>query len=139
VQSGIPFSVISTRGGAIYNRADLVRPGNGEKKGPVKSRLDAYFDPTAFAVSLATAPPFGSSSRNILRGPGQKSVDLSIGKSFRVTEASRLEFRAEFFNLFNFVNFSLPNNNMTVPGTVGRITSTSTGPRVIQCALKYSF
>jgi len=139
MQSGIPFSVISTRGGAIYNRADLVRPGNGEKNGPVKSRLDAYFDSTAFAVSLATAPPFGSSSRNILRGPGQKSVDLSIGKSFRVTEASRLEFRAEFFNLFNFVNFSLPNNNMTVPGTVGRITSTSTGPRVIQCALKYSF
>jgi hypothetical protein len=56
-----------------------------------------------------------------------------------VTEASRLEFRAEFFNLLNFVNFSLPNNNMTVPGTVGRITSTSAGPRVKQCALKYNF
>jgi len=139
VQSGIPFSVISTSGAAIYNRADLVRPGNGAKDGPVKSRLDAYFDPTAFAVSLATAPPFGSSSRNILRGPGQKSIDFSIGRSFRVMKENRLELRAEFFNLFNFVNFSVPNNNMTVPGTVGRITSTSTGPRVIQCALKYSF
>ena len=52
---------------------------------------------------------------------------------------NRLEFRAEFFNIFNFVNFSLPNNNVTVPGTVGRITSTSTGPRVVQFALKYSF
>ncbi len=139
VQSGIPFSVISTSGAAIYNRADLVRPGNGAKDGPVKGRLDAYFDPTAFAVSLATTPPFGSSSRNILRGPGQKSIDFSIGRSFRVISENRLELRAEFFNLFNFVNFSVPNNNMTVPGTVGRITSTSTGPRVIQCALKYNF
>jgi hypothetical protein len=139
VQSGIPFSVISTSGAAIYNRADLVRAGNGEKEGSVKSRLDAYFDPTAFAVSLATAPPFGSSSRNILRGPGQKDVDLSISKSFRVTETNRIEFRAESFNIFNSVNFGLPNNNMTVPGTVGRITSTSTGPRVVQFALKYSF
>jgi len=139
VQSGVPFSVISTNGAAIYNRADLVRAGNGAKEGSVKSRLDAYFDPTAFAVSLATAPPFGSSSRNILRGRGQKSVDFSIGKSVRVTATNRLEFRAEFFNIFNFANFGLPNNNMTVPGTVGRITSTSTGPRVVQCALKYSF
>jgi hypothetical protein len=87
----------------------------------------------------ATAPPFGTSSRNLLRGPGQKSVDLSINKSFRVVEMNTLEFRADFFNIFNFVNFGLPNNNMTVPGTVGRITSTSTGPRVVQCAVKYNF
>jgi hypothetical protein len=138
-QSGIPFSVISTSGATVYNRADLLRPGNGAKTGPVKQSLDAYFDSSAFAVSLATTPPFGTSPRNLLRGPSQKSVDFSIIKVLRVTESNRIEFRAEFFNLFNTVNFSLPNNNMSVPGTVARITSTSSGPRVLQFALKYGF
>ncbi len=139
VQSGIPFSVISTSCAAIYDRADLVRAGNGEKEGSVKSRLDACFDPTAFAVSLATTPPFGSSSRNVLRGLGQKSVDLSISRSFRMAETNRIEFRAEFFNVFNSVNVGLPNNNMTVPETVRHTTSTSTGPRVVQFAMNYIF
>ncbi len=131
--------MISTSGAAIYNRADVVKAGSGEKNGPVKSRLNSYFDATAFATTLTTTPPFGNSGRNILRGPGQKDVDISIGRSFRVIEANTVEFRAEFFNLFNFVNFKSPNNNMTVPGTVGRITSTSTGPRMVQLALKYHF
>jgi hypothetical protein len=63
---------------------------------------------------------------------------FGLDTRWRVFEAS-LEFRAEFFNLFNFVNFGQPNNNMTMPGTVGRIIPASTGPRVIQCAMKYSF
>ncbi|KAF0191910.1 MAG: hypothetical protein FD167_6035, partial [bacterium] len=45
----------------------------------------------------------------------------------------------EFFNAFNTVNFSNPNSNIAVPATFGRITSTSSGPRVIQFALKLSF
>ena len=76
VQSGIPFSVISTSGAAVYNRADLVRAGNGARQGSVKSRLDACFDPTAFAISLATAPPFGSSSRNITTGNSYKATGI---------------------------------------------------------------
>jgi hypothetical protein len=56
-----------------------------------------------------------------------------------VAEKNQFEFRAEFFNMFNTVNFAGPNNNATVPGTLGRITATSSGPRVIQFALKYSF
>lgn len=60
-------------------------------------------------------------------------------KHIRATEKSNVEFRTEFFNVFNTVNFGLPNNNATVPSTLGRITSTSTGPRVIQFGLKYNF
>jgi len=50
-----------------------------------------------------------------------------------------MEFRTEFFNTFNRVNFALPNNNVLVPATLGAITSTAAGPRVIQFALKLSF
>jgi hypothetical protein len=60
-------------------------------------------------------------------------------KFFPVTEKSRVEFRAEFFHIFNFVNFAQPNNNAFVPATFGTITATSAGPRMIQFALKYSF
>jgi hypothetical protein len=51
----------------------------------------------------------------------------------------RAEFRTEFFNLFNWTNFANPNNNIAVPATFGRITATSSGPRVIQFAFKVNF
>jgi len=60
-------------------------------------------------------------------------------KSISVKETARLEFRAEFFNSFNRVNFQTPNNNVLVPATLGAITGTATGPRVIQVALKVGF
>ena len=82
---------------------------------------------------------FGNSGMGIVQGPGQFNFDFSVAKNTRLFEKQSLQFRAEFFNIFNNVNFALPGNNMTVPGTVGRITSTSTGPRVIQFALKYLF
>ncbi len=53
---------------------------------------------------------FGTIGRNTLEGPGYKSVDISMLKNFSVNERMRMQFRAEFFNLFNMVNFSLPNN-----------------------------
>ncbi|MGA2262391.1 MAG: hypothetical protein ABSH28_13270 [Acidobacteriota bacterium] len=105
----------------------------------MKSRLNAYFDTAACAADLMQAPPFGISSRNLVRGPGQNNVDLSVIRHFRATEKRNVEFRTEFFNVFSTVTFALPNNNATVPSTLRRITSTSTGPRVTQFALTYNF
>ena len=59
-------------------------------------------------------------------------------KSIPVTESQRVEFRAEFFNLFNNVNFANP-INIHSSANFGQIASTTTGPRVIQFALKYNF
>jgi hypothetical protein len=73
------------------------------------------------------------------RGPGQKNLDFSVVKFIPFTERVRGEFRTEFFNLFNWTNFANPNNNIAVPATFGRITQTSTGPRVIQLAFKLNF
>jgi hypothetical protein len=138
LQSGLPFSVVCVSGSALYNRADYLG-GTASGSGSVESRLTNYFNKAAFAPGCVNAAPFGTSGRNILTGPGQSNVDLSLVKLIPIKETTRAEFRTEFFNAFNRVNFALPNNNVLVPTTLGTITSTAAGPRVIQFALKLSF
>ncbi len=87
---------------------------------------------------------FGNTGRNILRGPDQQNVDISIVKYFPFTDRTKLEFRSEFFNAFNHASFAnpvFPNTQYAVleSGSAGQILATSTGPRVIQFALKLSF
>jgi hypothetical protein len=139
LQSGAPFSVVCVSGSALYNRADLVSATNPAGSGSVESRLGGFFNKAAFAPGCTNTAPFGTSGRNILRGPDQRNVDLSVVKFIPVRERTRLEFRSEFFNAFNRVNFANPNNNVLVPATLATITSTATGPRVIQFALKLNF
>ena len=55
-----------------------------------------------------------------------------------MSEDRNVEFRSEFFNLFNFANFANPNNNQAALGA-GTITATNAGPRVIQFALKLNY
>jgi hypothetical protein len=133
---------------------------------------DFYFNPFAFArpVVLANQPipssggaaiagaigtDIGSIGRNILRGPRQKNVDFSIIKRFRISEVKNIEFRTEFFNLFNQVNLANPisdlnsvvasggsldaRGNIINPGSFGRIISTANNPRLIQFALKFNY
>jgi hypothetical protein len=77
-----------------------------------------------------------------------RQYDVSVFKSFPITEGSRLEFRAEFFNLPNVTSFNPPSlaaNSTAAPAaavdtsTGGKILSTSTNPRQIQFALKLYF
>ena len=94
---------------------------------------------------------FGNVGRNILRGPQQFNMDFSISKRFRIDETKNIEFRAEFFNLFNTVNYANPISNLNFAttddntgrvinaGDFGRIISTSNNPRLIQLAAKFSF
>ncbi len=137
-QSGLPFSVVCESGSALYNRADYVPGATITVPGGTESKLNDYFNVAAFSNTCANAAPYGTSGRNIITGPGQKNIDFSIVKYFPVTETARFEFRSEFFNLFNWVNFSNPNNNVPLPN-VGAISTTSSGPRIIQFALKFNF
>jgi outer membrane receptor protein involved in Fe transport len=140
LQSGTPFSIFGEDSAFQATRADLA-PGrtlaSAIKSGSVNSRLGAYFDPTAFVVPTAVGD-FGQLGRNIMGGPKQINTDFSILKLFPVTEHQGVEFRAEFFNLFNNVNFANP-VNVASSANFGQIVATSTGPRVIQFALKYTF
>jgi TonB dependent receptor len=82
--------------------------------------------------------PFGNAERNSVRGPLSWTVDLSLSKRVALPwRTSALEFRGEFFNLLNRVNFRAPNGNRSA-AAFGTITSTY-DPRVIQLALKASF
>jgi len=143
LQTGLPFTVLCTNGTSLNDRATLTGAPIITSSGSTVSRLDNYFNVAAFNCSNPplgpNTPPFGDSPRNFVRGPGQKNVDFSVVKFFPVTEASKIEFRAEFFNIFNFVNFAQPNSNAFVPVTLGTITATSAGPRIIQFALKFNF
>jgi len=107
------------------------------------------------AIAGATGTDFGNVGRNVLRGPAQNNVDFSIIKRFPIGESKNIEFRAEFFNLFNHVNFANPIGNLNAvsssgsidqntgqiinPGDFGRINSTSNNPRLIQFALKFNY
>src|SRR5262249_14069078 len=114
--------------------------------------------PSANGVARADAlgTDIGNVGRNVLRGPAQTNVDFSVIKRFPFGESKNIEFRAEFFNLFNHVNFANPISNVNAvissggsinantgqimnPGDFGRITSTSNNPRLIQFALKFNF
>lgn len=144
VQSGLPFSIIESNGTSIIQRANFAPgfSGSVEGSGDTTGRLNAYFNTAAFVSSRAPVDrnaPFGNTGRNLLTGPGQRNVDFAVVKFLPFSERLRGELRAEFFNIFNFANFANPGNNVLVPATFGRITSTSSGPRVIQFAFKVNF
>ena len=136
LQSGTPFSVLTNANAFIQARADEVPGCNASKSGSVKSRLNSYFNTACFTPASAVGD-FGTSGRNILRGPDQRNADISIVRFFKMGERG-IEFRSEFFNAFNTTSFANPLNILEA-GTVGQIVSTSTGPRVIQFALKFNF
>ena len=84
---------------------------------------------------------FGNAGVGIVLGPGQFDFDTTLAKMTRVGgihEDARLQFRAEFFNLFNHPQFAVPALNAGL-GSFGQITATSVNPRLIQLALKYIF
>ena len=82
-------------------------------------------------------------------------MDFSVIRRFPISESKNIEVRAEFFNLFNHVNYANPISNLNAvsssggsidangriisPGDFGRITATSNNPRLIQLALKLNF
>ena len=83
---------------------------------------------------------FGNLGRNVLRGLLQKRVDVSIAKIFTLGGQRDVEIRWDVFNLFNTVNFGLPNNVIGDANTdFGKITDTIGGPRVMQFGARLHF
>jgi hypothetical protein len=80
----------------------------------------------------------GTVPRNLLRGPGYWDVTVGVLKNFRIAEGKEIQFRGEFFNIFNHVNFGDPNANLE-SGSFGQITTQRGDPRIIQLALKFYF
>ncbi len=89
------------------------------------------------AFQQAATGQFGNVGRNTLDGPAFQQWDFSAIKTIPIHEAMSLQFRAEFFNIFNNVNFRLPNNDISSPG-FGQIQAAQPG-RIVQLALKFMF
>ncbi len=151
-QSGTPITILDEGAGAVYgnfpfeNRAQLsgARPSTS---GSLYSRvIGQYLNPAAF-TSAPEAPngtspsdtDFGNSGVGLVRGPGQRNIDMALERAIPVFESQKIHFRTEFFNITNTPNFGNPNNTITFGPSFGKITSKSNNPRIIQLALKYQF
>ena len=157
-QDGTPFNVNTGYGPAhwstIEEYPDLV-PGATVKYDT--RNPNAYFDPSAFAIPGQTSYPsnptvpapenpgyIGNLQRNYLIGPGNYVWNFVLAKRFAITERVNLQFRSEFFNFLNRVNFSTPDSTLFEDSRVastqaGVIDGTDGTAREIQFGVKIEF
>jgi outer membrane receptor protein involved in Fe transport len=148
--SGVPFTVSA-------DGSSLNAPGNTQTADQVKTAVEklggigrnvAFFDPLAFRA--ITDVRYGSSGRNILRGPGVVNADLSIFRTFPIAERFKLQFRAEAFNVTNTPHFNNPGANVSnmrlnADGTINTlgnflsVTSARADERNFRFALRLTF
>ena len=163
LQSGTPFS-ITNAGGATYYGTDTSRASfvSGDvtrmavKHGTTENRLNSYFNNGIFSTTAGTvtqtdtqtgaAPVFatagtlyGNTGRNILTGPMQRDLDLSLSKETALRDGVSVEFRAQAFNVTNTPNFSNPSGDIGTASTFGEITTNVGNPRILQFALKLKY
>jgi hypothetical protein len=143
LQSGLPFTPqLSYNPSNDGDTRNPVRPSwNPTFTGPViLGGSSQYFNPNAFVQPLPGT--YGNVGRNVLTGPRLVETDASLTKLFSLSERLNLQFRFEFFNLFNHTNFNAPNPVVYAAAsggpspTAGIITSTTTTSRQIQFGLK---
>ncbi len=134
LRSGMPFTL--SWAGDPANTGQGNRPNLGSCSGRVDNPgVSRWYDPSCF--TQPSPYTYGNVGRNTMRADGTQTLDLGIYKTFSITDAQRLQFRAEMFNALNHTNFGVPSGAVNT-ASAGVITSA--GPaRIIQFALKYYF
>jgi hypothetical protein len=137
LQSGMPFAVTQTPNANAFAGFGVQRPNlAGDPALPADQRTAGkWFNTSAF--TLAPVFTLGSASRNPVRGPSYRDVDLALTRRVRTGCRQAFELRAEIFNVFNTVNLGQPNAVLGA-ANFGTIT-TAFDPRVVQLAVKYLF
>lgn len=135
-QDGRPFT-LRTRT-QVSNVGNITYPDrvcNGALPNPT---IQLWYDPSCFPDPARYT--FGNSGRNVLFGPGTNNVDFSVDRLFNlpIHEGTRLEFRAEFYNLFNHPEFDQPGAVLDLPAT-GSISGTKIDNRTIELAMKITW
>lgn len=167
VQSGFPIRITSQDDIELQNSFDFETPGQPNLIGPFQSldprqgacalgtgpnagpntpstgpvpcvRIAAGFDPNIFTNATLPLGTIGNAPRSICCGSPIRNVELGILKSTPLGERTRLEFRAELFNVFNHAQFFVPDGNITDGQDFGRV-KRARDPRLIQFALKLFF
>ena len=142
---GTPFTVYDSRNvaqqgshpeitGFAGSRPDVIADPN---RGP--RTVEQWVSRSAFRRldAITEAGRFGNAGRNIVRGPGQGTLDLSAFKNWNLSEQLRVQLRIEAFNVMNHANFGVPVNDLVSPN-FGRILEAGP-PRVFQAATQDSF
>jgi len=154
LQTGTPFNVTANNDGLVDGNNPVYancigNPYAGATTNPKLYTTTGFIiNPAAF--SQPGPGQFGTCAPYQFYGPGIQTWDLSVFKQFKFTERWQLQFRAEFFNVFNHPNFANPNANIGSPGSFGKVNNTlapilgtdSGGPgdpREIQFGLKLYF
>ena len=171
LQSGTPFSIFDSAAGTAFlgagstpllgaSLASGAKISDGLTHGDIHQRINGYLNPAAFTTAPQLYPTqcaadptgnlcgtdFGDLGRNIYRGPFQQNWDFSLIKHFSIHERQDLRFTADFFNLWNHVNFANPavtdiEAYLASPtnSPFGKIVNTKGTPRLIQFSLRYAF
>jgi hypothetical protein len=137
LHTGFPMSIGGSDAsgtGSRGARANCIAPVDiyGKQNSPLGGFQ--WFDPNDFAAT--TAGTFGSCGVGTVRGPGLKTLDLSLAKTFNITERQHVQLRAEAINFTNTPILNAPSNYLG--STLGLLNS-SQGARNLQFALKYLF
>lgn len=141
VQSGFPFTISvfgdTANAGTLLGENPIRANYTGQPVfGDGTHTADRWFNPAAFAVPAAFS--FGNVGRNTITGPGMQTLDLALVREFAMTEKTKFEFRAEFFNALNHTNLGTPNRFVNTP-QFGTITEAATPGRQVQFSARVSF
>ena len=137
LQSGVPIGIIQTTNFNAFAGFGVQRPNLvGDPTLPADQRTPGHWFNTA-AFEIAPMFTIGTASRNPVRGPSYRDVDLALMRRIPVGAGRALEVRAEVFNLLNTTNFGAPAGVAGIPA-FGTITS-ALDPRVVQLAVKVIF
>jgi hypothetical protein len=161
-QTGFPIRITSLADNELMYSFDFELPGEPAQIGPFRklhpqSSGGYFFDPNSFTENASdnSAAPcsagavfgcfqpslfgtLGTARRTICCGPGISDTDFAILKTIPITEVVHVDFRAEFFNIFNHTQFFNPDGNTSDGSQFGQVTQ-SKDPRLMQFALKLFF
>ncbi len=167
-QTGFPIRITSLADNELMYSFDFELPGEPAQIGPFRklhpqASGDYFFDPNSFTenastpvldqsgnvITCAQQPGFGcyqpslfgtlgTARRTICCGPGISDTDFAILKTIPITEVVHVDFRAEFFNIFNHTQFFNPDGNTSDGSQFGQVTQAK-DPRLMQFALKLFF
>jgi hypothetical protein len=161
-QTGFPIRIQSLADNELMYSFDFELPGQPNQIAPFRtmrpqSHGNYFFDPNSFTENASdnSQPPctagasfgcfdptlfgsLGNARRTVCCGPHISQTDFAILKTIRLSETKHIDFRAEFFNLFNHTQFFTPDGNTSDGSQFGQVTQ-ARDPRLMQFALKLYF